>query len=273
MTIDEAIARCLEVAEQNETQAQKIGRQLAGSAIDKYATDCRECAASHKQLAEWLKEFKTYKEMQEQKTLKSDFQYSFNVRKMQVEQHKFYVIESNVLKGCVAQGDTLNEALTLFLECEKDWLNTSAKYNIQVNTLEEESICCDFLPEELIGIFGALCDFMIDNDLCADKCPFAHTDDTEGVCKVWRRIGYIRKILYDKNEGIADNRQLVVWLKELKEAKRLLKLALEQTNPKCKYCIHDLEEEQPNYNPCCTGETANCKWIYADEADKLLKEG
>ena len=56
------------------------------------------------------------------------------------------------------------------------------------------------------------------------------------------------------------------------EAKRLLKLSLEQNNPKCKYCIHDLEEEQPHYNPCCTGETANCKWIYADEAEKLLKE-
>lgn len=57
---------------------------------------------------------------------------------------------------------------------------------------------------------------------------------------------------------------------ELQETKRLLKLSLEQTNPKCKYCIHDLEEEQSGYNPCCTGETANCKWIYADEAEKLL---
>lgn len=60
--------------------------------------------------------------------------------------------------------------------------------------------------------------------------------------------------------------------KELAEAKRLLKLSLEQNNPKCKYCIHDLEEEQPNYNPCCTGETANCKWIHADEAEKLLNK-
>ena len=70
----------------------------------------------------------------------------------------------------------------------------------------------------------------------------------------------------------ADHRQLAEWLKELKEAKRLLKLSLEQTNPKCKYCIHDLEEEQSGYNPCCTGETANCKWIYADEAQKLLNQ-
>ena len=70
------------------------------------------------------------------------------------------------------------------------------------------------------------------------------------------------------NLQFAYNEQML----ELREAKRLLKLSLEQTNPKCKYCIHDLEEEQPNYNPCCTGETANCKWIHADEAEKLLNK-
>jgi len=63
MTIDEAISHALEVAEQNETQADKIGRQLIGSAIDKYATDCRECAAEHRQLAEWLTELKEAKRL------------------------------------------------------------------------------------------------------------------------------------------------------------------------------------------------------------------
>jgi len=62
MTLDEAIKHCLEVAENNETQADKIGRQLIGSAIDKYATDCRECAADHRQLAEWLRELKDLRE-------------------------------------------------------------------------------------------------------------------------------------------------------------------------------------------------------------------
>ena len=60
--LDEAIKHCLEVAEQNETQADKIGRQFIGSAIDKYATDCRECAADHRQLAEWLTEMKELRE-------------------------------------------------------------------------------------------------------------------------------------------------------------------------------------------------------------------
>ena len=62
LTLDEAIKHCLEVAEQNDAQADKIGRQLMGSAIDKYATDCRECAADHRQLAEWLTELKEWKE-------------------------------------------------------------------------------------------------------------------------------------------------------------------------------------------------------------------
>lgn len=54
LTLDEAIKHCLEVAEQNEKKADKIGRQLVGSAMDKCATDCRECATEHRQLAEWL---------------------------------------------------------------------------------------------------------------------------------------------------------------------------------------------------------------------------
>lgn len=61
MTIDEAVKHCLEVAENNETQAEKIGRQFIGSAMDKRATDCRECAADHRQLAEWLTELKELK--------------------------------------------------------------------------------------------------------------------------------------------------------------------------------------------------------------------
>ena len=63
LTLDDAIKHCLEVAEQNDTQAEKIGRQLIGSAIDKYATDCRECAAEHRQLAEWLRELKEAKRL------------------------------------------------------------------------------------------------------------------------------------------------------------------------------------------------------------------
>ena len=58
LTLEKAISHCLEVAEKNETQADKIGRQFIGSIMDKRATDCRECAAEHRQLAEWLTELK-----------------------------------------------------------------------------------------------------------------------------------------------------------------------------------------------------------------------
>ena len=58
LTLDEAIKHCLEVAEQNEAKAQKIGVQFLGTTKDREATECRECAADHRQLAEWLTELK-----------------------------------------------------------------------------------------------------------------------------------------------------------------------------------------------------------------------
>ena len=61
MTIDEAIKHCLEVAEQQE----------ADSFIDRWSDDdewseslkenCRQCAADHRQLAEWLTDYKELK--------------------------------------------------------------------------------------------------------------------------------------------------------------------------------------------------------------------
>lgn len=53
-TLDATIKHCLEVADQNETKAQKIDVQFLRTTKDKEATECRECAANHRQLAEWL---------------------------------------------------------------------------------------------------------------------------------------------------------------------------------------------------------------------------
>lgn len=61
-------------------------------------------------------------------------EYSFNVKKIKVEEHVFFVIESNILKGCVAQGDTLDDALALFSELEREWLETAKKYDIPIPT-------------------------------------------------------------------------------------------------------------------------------------------
>ena len=56
MDIDEAIKHAEEVAEQNEKQAE-IFNNPRYSNYGK-AEECAECAAEHRQLAEWLKELK-----------------------------------------------------------------------------------------------------------------------------------------------------------------------------------------------------------------------
>ena len=64
LTLDEAIKHCLEVTEQNETQAEKW-QEEGGEEWGK-TTACRECAADHRQLAEWLTELKDLREENEQ---------------------------------------------------------------------------------------------------------------------------------------------------------------------------------------------------------------
>ena len=56
MTINEAIAHAMKVAEQNDAQAEKW-REEGGEEWGK-TTTCRECAADHRQFAEWLMELK-----------------------------------------------------------------------------------------------------------------------------------------------------------------------------------------------------------------------
>ncbi len=54
LSLDEAIAHCLEVAEQNEDKADKYDR--ADEWENAEAENCLQCATDHKQLAEWLME-------------------------------------------------------------------------------------------------------------------------------------------------------------------------------------------------------------------------
>ena len=74
------------------------------------------------------------------------------------------------------------------------------------------------------------------------------------------------------NEERATNyRQIAKWLKELKEAKRLLRLAVAEfkkleNDRECRFNF--LCEKCPLYNE---GDNY-CKWRYTDEAEKLLGE-
>lgn len=108
MTLDEAIAHALEVAEQNETQADKIGRQLIGSAIDRYATDCRECASDHRQLAEWLTELKDLRE--ENKVLTSECDRLIKEKGELLKQHEQIAEYKRLLKAAMEDMNTLYEA-------------------------------------------------------------------------------------------------------------------------------------------------------------------
>ena len=64
MTLDEAIRHCEYVAEEKEQEA-KEAHVLSGM-------DCMECAKEHRQLAEWLRELKAYREAREEIIRKRD---------------------------------------------------------------------------------------------------------------------------------------------------------------------------------------------------------
>lgn len=69
MTIDEAIKHCEEVAYEQDKLATRYedASGYSRSHIESLKTNesikCRECAKEHRQLAEWLKELKAYKDL------------------------------------------------------------------------------------------------------------------------------------------------------------------------------------------------------------------
>lgn len=66
-TIDEAIRHCEEVAEEKESICNVIenkGETWTDSGKNYYDI-CKKCASEHRQLAEWLKELKTYRNIRQ----------------------------------------------------------------------------------------------------------------------------------------------------------------------------------------------------------------
>lgn len=71
ITLDEAIKHCEEVAEKNEKQAKEChDNQVRKCEVIPFAemdytreNECLECASEHRQLAEWLRELKTHREI------------------------------------------------------------------------------------------------------------------------------------------------------------------------------------------------------------------
>lgn len=67
MSLDEAIKHCEEVAEAEE---QKLKDWKGDYSHLQKIDSCKECASDHRQLAEWLKELKEYRDDCDYKTLK-----------------------------------------------------------------------------------------------------------------------------------------------------------------------------------------------------------
>ena len=65
MTLNEAIKHAEEVAEEQEKKAIYTPIEMLNSDVD--IEKCQECAAEHRQLAEWLKELKQLKEQTDYK--------------------------------------------------------------------------------------------------------------------------------------------------------------------------------------------------------------
>lgn len=77
MTIDEAIKHCLEVAEQKEHDSAELIDILDELDVDA----CKECAADHRQLAEWLAELQELRLQIEAPKLGSIEEYHYELAK------------------------------------------------------------------------------------------------------------------------------------------------------------------------------------------------
>lgn len=63
----------------------------------------------------------------------------YKVYKMKVEDHIFWVAESSCLKGCVGQGDTIEEAVSTLEENEEVWLETAEECGIDIPDIPIET--------------------------------------------------------------------------------------------------------------------------------------
>ena len=56
--------------------------------------------------------------------------YDYRVYKMKVENHELWIAESIELKGCIAQGETKEEAIAELELNEIEWLKTAEEFDI-----------------------------------------------------------------------------------------------------------------------------------------------
>ena len=66
---------------------------------------------------------------------KITMKYDYRVNKMKVENHEFWIAESIELKGCIAQGETKEEAIAELELNEIEWLETAKEFDIETPLL------------------------------------------------------------------------------------------------------------------------------------------
>lgn len=66
--------------------------------------------------------------------------YPFRVYQTQIESHVFWVAECPALKGCVGQGDTLDEAIAELEINEQSWIEVAKECGIEVPPIPMENM-------------------------------------------------------------------------------------------------------------------------------------
>mgnify|MGYP003290233264 CR=1 FL=1 len=150
MTIDEAIKHCLEVAEQNEQglyDAIALGGQ---SPTQEEIANCEQCAADHRQLAEWLTDYKELKNSIGAVKLEL-------LKEAQVELEK----RSNMLHDAIAELEeakrllkSATNVLNMFIPCDEDY-NCSECIRQRQSCDYDDSFKWRYLDEALKLIGGS----------------------------------------------------------------------------------------------------------------------
>ena len=130
MTIDEAISHALEVAERYE--------RMEDSHDDKLKEECLQCAADHRQLAEWLKELKELSLQQNAPRLGSIEEYHYELARCKTafwscnkrcmdaeEQYRRKADELRKAQEQIAEYKRLlksaTNVLNMFIPCDEDY--------------------------------------------------------------------------------------------------------------------------------------------------------
>jgi hypothetical protein len=130
MTLDEAIKHCLEVAEENDLAAEtyELLAENNHNAYEKLTAEtnssrCAECAIEHRQLAEWLTDYKELKN--------SIGAAKFSNMKEALELIREYKAENIAQKKLIAEYKRLLKAATSIIkdvDCNEDYLCDECEY-------------------------------------------------------------------------------------------------------------------------------------------------